>query len=460
MTAPFLESLDPELLEGAKSIVRRLDSAGHQAVFAGGMVRDLLLDRPVSDIDIATSALPEQIEALFDKTVLVGKQFGVVIVIVRGRPYEVATFRQEGAYSDGRRPDSVSFTNIEEDSRRRDFTVNALFLDPRSEEILDFVGGRADLEARLLRTVGDPRKRFAEDRLRLIRAVRIACDHDLQIDAETWEAVRAAAAEVRAVSWERIRDELLKILKGPDPDRGVGLLLDSGMLRTLLPEVADMEGVEQPPEFHPEGDVLTHTRLMLRIARPRRQDEFDTQVAPAQAPWDETLALAVLLHDVGKPPTFQVRERIRFDGHDELGARMSEEICARLRLPSDLTSEVVELVRDHLRFINVPQMREAKLKRFLRRENFHRHLELHRLDCLSSHRDLSTFFFCLEKLHELSLEQLRPQPLLNGHDLIALGLEPGPVFSEILGGLEDEQLEGRITTREEALQWVKGFLAD
>lgn len=435
----LLERVDSTLLDGALNIVRKLNHHGHQAYFAGGVVRDLLLERLVSDIDIATSAPPEKIEELFPKTLLVGKRFGVVVVVMGSTSYEVTTFRREGAYLDGRHPSQVTFSDARQDALRRDFTVNALFLDAASGEVLDYVAGREDLERRLIRTVGLPRQRFEEDRLRVLRAVRFAAQLGFEIEGETWEAVRSCAGGLTEVSWERIRDELFRILTGADPARGLQLLLDSGILAVILPEVAAMRGVPQPPEFHPEGDVFEHTRLMFQFSEARH----------------ETLALGILLHDVGKPPTFTVKERIRFDGHVEVGARMAEEICRRLRCSRDQMEEVVDLVRHHLRFMNVQEMRESTLKRFLRKENFATHLELHRLDCLASHGDLSSYHFCLQRLQELEEEAIRPKLLLNGHDLIALGLKPGPLFSEILSTLEDLQLEGQLMTRDQALDWVK-----
>lgn len=435
-----LSAIPAPLLEGALTIVKTLTDAGHRALFAGGVVRDLLLRNRVSDIDIATSALPEEVEALFPHTVAVGKQFGVMIVVIDTSNFEVATFRAEAGYVDGRHPSSVRFTEAEEDARRRDFTVNALFLDPFTREVIDYAGGLEDLEARVIRTVGNPAQRLEEDKLRILRAGRFACQLGFQIDSKTWEEVSRRATTLLQVSWERIRDELLKILTGPAPARGLDLLSDSGILDVILPEVAAMRGVPQPPEFHPEGDVFVHTRLMFEIA--------------GKVP-DANLALAILLHDVGKPPTLTVRDRIRFDGHDQKGAEIAEAIGRRLRLPSQQIEEVTELVREHLRFIPIQQMRESTLKRFLRKENFEKHLELHRLDCLASHGDLTSYNFCRLKLQEFSREIMRPTPLLNGHDLIALGLRPGPVFSEILSGLEDLQLEGKISTRDEALQWVK-----
>ena len=431
--------VDPHLLEGALAIVHRLHENGHEAYFAGGAVRDLLLDNDITEIDIATSASPDAVEGLFAKTIPVGKVFGVIVVVMESSNYEVTTFRKESEYRDGRHPSSVEFTDAQNDVRRRDFTVNALFLNPADEQIIDYVQGQEDLERRLIRTVGSPDHRFREDKLRILRALRLACQLDFQIETETYRQVQRFAPELTQVSWERIRDELLKILTGPDPSRGLKLLLDSGVLERILPEAAAMDGVEQPPEFHPEGDVFVHTCLMLELA----------------GKLTDTLALGILLHDVGKPPTFTIKERIRFDGHVEQGARMAADICRRLRISNDVTEPVVDLVKNHLRFIHVQEMRESTLKRFLRKENFDEHLELHRLDCLASHGNLSQYHFCREKQKEFTEEQMRPQPLVKGQDLIDLGFEPGPIFSEILGALEDLQLEGHLSSKEESLDWVR-----
>lgn len=431
--------VEPLLLKGALAIIDRLHDNGHEAYFAGGAVRDLLLRKDITEIDIATSALPDEVEGLFAKTIPVGKAFGVVVVVEGSSNYEVTTFRKESEYRDGRHPSSVEFTDAQSDVQRRDFTVNALFLIPADEQVIDYVQGQEDLERRLIRTVGSPDHRFSEDKLRILRALRLACQLGFEIEEETYHQVQRFAPELTQVSWERIRDELLKILTGPDPSRGLNLLLDSGVLERILPEAAAMAGVEQPPQFHPEGDVFVHTCLMFELA----------------GKLTDTLALGILLHDVGKPPTFTVKERIRFDGHVEQGARMAEDICRRLRISNDMTEPVVDLVKNHLRFIHVQEMRESTLKRFLRKENFDEHLELHRLDCLASHGNLSNYDFCKEKQEAFTLEQMRPKPLIKGQDLIDLGMKPGPVFSEILDALEDLQLEGHLTDKEESLDWVR-----
>lgn len=433
------ERVDPHLLKGALAILKTLHDQGHEAYFAGGAVRDLLLEKSISEIDIATSASPQEIEQLFPKTIPVGKQFGVIVVVQDTNNFEVTTFRKEADYVDGRHPTRVSFTDARHDVERRDFTVNALFYNPFTEEVIDYLKGREDLERKLIRTVGPPQSRFQEDKLRLLRALRFACQLDFEIEQQTYQQVKEHASQLTQVSWERIRDEVLKILTGPDPSRGLKLMSDSGILEVILPEIAAMQGVQQPPQFHPEGDVFVHTCLMFELSQER----------------SETLALEILLHDVGKPPTFIIKERIRFDGHADLGAKMAEEICRRLRISNQQIEEVVDVVKDHLRFIHVQEMRESTLKRFLRKPNFSDHLELHRLDSLASHGNLSSYHFCQEKLEELSQEAMRPKPLINGHDLIRLGLEPGPLFSEILSAIEDFQLEGKLSSKEETLDWVK-----
>jgi len=397
------------------------------------------MGRPPHDVDIVTDARPEQIALLFPRTVPVGVRFGVVLVPTESGVYDVATFRREGPYLDGRRPSFVEYATLEEDVRRRDFTVNALMFDPLDGSVVDLVGGRDDLAARRIRTVGDPETRFAEDHLRMLRAVRLAAELDFIIDEETFQAIRAHAPAITRVSAERIRDELLRLLVSPGRVPGLERLQESGLLREILPEVAAMEGVEQPPEFHPEGDVLTHTRLAL---------------SHLQDP-SPILALAVLLHDVGKPPTFRRAERIRFDGHDEAGAAMAEESCRRLRLSNDETALVVDLVREHLRIRDLPRMRPAKVKRFLARPDIADHLELHRVDCLASHGDLSTWEWARQAREHLTEEEQRPPRLVTGDDLIARGYRPGPRFKEILEAVVDAQLEGRVQTREEALVLVE-----
>jgi len=427
-----------DLRRSAERIVRTLRDAGHEAFFAGGCVRDLVMGAAPHDYDVTTSATPDEVTALFDRTVPVGAAFGVVLVILGGREYEVATFRTEGGYSDGRHPDRVAFSTAEEDVKRRDFTINGLLYDPVKDEVLDHVGGRADIERRIVRTIGDPDERFAEDRLRLIRAVRFAARLGFEIDAATLEALVRLAPTVTTVSWERIRDELVKMFAGPNRGLALRLLHETGLLKAVLPEVEAMAGVAQPDEFHPEGDVFEHTVLAL-----------DALEAP-----NAVRALAALLHDVGKPPTYTEADRIRFNNHDVVGAELTDAVCKRLKLSNELRQQVVDVVRNHMRFMHAPGMRESKLKRLLRRETFDDELAVHKADCLASHGDMTVYNFLIEKQVELPPEAIKPAPLITGHDLIAAGYEPGPLFGEILDAVEDAQLEGALTSRDEALAWV------
>jgi poly(A) polymerase len=427
------------LREKAVEVIQVLRKAGFRAYWAGGCVRDLVMGHEPQDYDIATDARPELVMTLFPKTVPIGVSFGVVKVLTNESEFEVATFRSDGRYLDGRHPVDVHYSGDREDAARRDFTINGMFYDPVKKEIIDYVDGQRDIKAGLIRAIGNPRERFEEDKLRLLRAVRFASRFNYGIEPQTYEAIKERAGEIVQVSAERIRDELKKMLTGPNPSGSLSLLLETGLVKPILPEVTAMAGVEQPKEFHPEGDVLTHTLLLLKnLDRP----SFE-------------LALAALLHDIGKPPTFSIRDRIRFDNHCEVGARMAGAICGRLRLSNEQTELVVELVRDHLRFKDVQQMRESTLKRFLRRPGFQEHLELHRLDCLASHGDLTLWEFCNKKLAEIGPEEMRPERLLTGDDLIRTGYSPGPLFSKILTRLEDAQLEGRIKSRAEAMEWVR-----
>ena len=430
--------MDPELL--AHQVIAKLRGAGHQAFLVGGCVRDLLLGCKPKDYDVATDARPDRIMDLFPRSGRVGAHFGVVLVRDELSQVEVATFRSDLDYEDGRRPNTVHFErDPKQDVLRRDFTVNGLLMDPDSGEVLDFVGGRADLERRVIRAIGDPVTRFREDHLRLLRAIRFAARLKFSIDPVTFDAIRENHRLVLSVSAERIRDELVRILTEGGARRGFEMLDESGILADILPEVAAMKGVEQPPEYHPEGDVWQHTLLLL--------EQLDRPSA--------TLALGALLHDVGKPPTFRVAERIRFDGHVEVGVHLTHEILNRLRFSRDEMEQVEALVANHMKFKDVPQMRESTLKRFLRMPCFEEHLELHRLDCLSSNKLLENYEIVKEKLGELSAEHLKPARLLTGADLIAAGYEPGPHFSEILSTVEDAQLEGRIRTAGEAIELVR-----
>ncbi len=425
--------------EAAAEIVRRLRAAGFEAYFVGGCVRDMLMGRAPKDYDVTTAATPEQVVRLFPEALTVGAQFGVVIVPREAGNVEVATFRSDGIYADGRHPQEVRYPQTaQEDVRRRDFTINGLLFDPLSDQVLDFVDGQADLRARRLRTIGDPVERLSEDRLRMLRAVRFTARFGFKLDPAALEAIRLIAPQIHSVSAERVRDEIIKILTEGPARAGFVLLDEANLLQEILPEIKKLQGVEQPPEFHPEGDVWIHTLMMLEGLR---------NPTP-------TLALGVLLHDVGKPPTFSVRERIRFDHHVEVGAKMAEEICARLRVSSKETERIVELVRHHLRFKDFPNMKRSTQLRFIRMEGFDEHLELHRLDCLSSHRDLSNYEMARKMLEETPREVIKPAPLLTGRDLIAAGYKPGPIFKTILRAVEDAQLEGRIHDPQEAMTFA------
>ena len=431
--------------ELAEKICGVLRDAGHQAYLVGGCVRDLVLGREPADYDVATDALPERVQQLFPDSIAVGARFGVIIVAEGSVQVEVATFRSDVGYSDGRHPDRVTYARSpEEDVRRRDFTINGLLLDPRTGEVLDFVGGRDDLRAGLLRAIGEPGVRFREDKLRMVRAVRFAARLDYAIEPATLAAVRRLAPEVTQVSAERLRDELTKLLTEGAARRGFELLDETGLLTIVLPEAAKMKGVEQPPQFHPEGDVWIHTRLMLE------------KLAAGSSP---TLAWGVLLHDVGKPPTFtpaaSTGDRIRFDEHVEVGTRMAEEICRRLRFSNDDTEQVAALVANHLRFKDVFEMRPSTLKRFVRLPRFEEHLELHRLDCLASHGMLDAYQFVQRFLEQTPPAQVRPARLVSGDDLKQMGFAPGPQFREILRAVEDAQLDGRLASRAEALAFIR-----
>jgi poly(A) polymerase len=441
------------LKDFSTSIVQTLRQRGFQAYLVGGCVRDLLLGREPKDYDVATDATPRQVMEIFPETYAVGAQFGVVLVPTpeqeraanettsKSNAVEVATFRSDIGYSDGRHPDDVRFSKTpQEDVARRDFTINGMLLDPVSGEVLDFVGGRKDLDAGIIRTIGDPEKRFGEDKLRMLRAVRFAARFEYDIEPATLAAIQALAEQIRVVSRERVRDELTRMLTEGHARRAFLLLDESGLLRQVLPEISAMKGVEQPPEFHPEGDVFVHTLLLL--------DNL-----PHPCPM--TLAWGALLHDVGKPPTFRVAERIRFDGHVDVGVKMAEEICARLRFSNDETEQILALVDNHMRFGHVPRMKESTLKKFLRMPRFDEHLALHRADCLASHRNLATYEFVRQKKREIPPETMRPAPLVTGDDLIAEGHLPGPKFREILTAVEDAQLEGRLGSRDAALEFVR-----
>jgi poly(A) polymerase len=431
--------------ELANSICEALQRNAYQALLVGGCVRDVLLGREAADYDVTTDATPERVMELFPESIAVGAQFGVVLVPRDGLKVEVATFRSDVGYSDGRHPDRVVYSKTaEEDVQRRDFTINGLLMRHDTGEILDFVGGQADLRARLIRAIGDPDRRFTEDKLRMMRAVRFAARFGFDIEHKTFAAIRRHAGAVTDVSAERLRDELTKLLTEGAARRGFELLEQSWLLSIVLPEIAAMKGVPQPAQFHPEGDVWIHTLLMIG------------QLPAGCSP---TLAWGVLLHDVGKPPTFkpasQTGDRIRFDNHVEVGVRMAEVICRRYRFSNEDTAQIAALVANHMRFKDVDQMRPATLKRFVRLPRFEEHLELHRLDCLSSHRNLESYGLVKQFLKVTPAEQVRPQRVLTGDDLREMGYSPGPLFSEILRAVEDAQLEGQVKTKEEAEEFVR-----
>jgi poly(A) polymerase len=462
----------------AISIIRTLRDRGHQAYLVGGCVRDLLLGREPADYDVATDAIPDEVMLIFPETYAVGAQFGVVLVptpdpqdksvissadetsqsevssesrnllfagsdaILEARPVEVATFRSDVGYSDGRHPDQVRFSpDPREDVQRRDFTINGLLFDPLNDELLDYVGGRKDLEAKIIRAIGDPALRFAEDKLRMLRAVRFAARFGYAIEPATMAAIQEYGAQIHQVSRERVRDELTKMLIEGHARLAFELLDETGLLREVLPEIEAMKGVEQPPEFHPEGDVFVHSMLLLENL-PR--------------PCPPTLAWGGLLHDVGKPPTFRrAPDRIRFDSHVDVGVKMAEAICRRLRFSNDDMEQILALVDHHMRFGEVEKMKASTFKRFVRLPRFEEHLELHRLDCTASHRKLRMYDYTRQKISELTPEAIHPKPLVSGDDLVAAGYRPGPQFKEILSAVEDAQLEGNLYSKDQAMGFVR-----
>jgi poly(A) polymerase len=449
------------LKDFATSIIQTLRQRGFQAYLVGGCVRDLLLGCEPQDYDVATNATPQEVMKIFPETYAVGAQFGVVLVpapasilerdaasgdsvevSAKSNTIEVATFRSDIGYSDGRHPDEVRFSlDPREDVARRDFTINGMLLDPISSEVLDFVGGRRDLEAGIIRSIGDPERRFGEDKLRMLRAVRFAARFEYKIEPAAFSAIQKLADQIHVVSRERVRDELTRMLTEGHARRAFLLLDECGLLKPVLPEVSAMKGVEQPPEFHPEGDVFAHTLLLL-------------ENLPNPCPL--TLAWGALLHDVGKPPTFRVApDRIRFDGHVEIGVKMAEEICRRLRFSNGETEQILALVDNHMRFGHATRMKESTLKKFLRMSKFDEHLALHRADCMASHGNLSTYEFIRQKRAEIPAATMRPSPLVTGDDLIADSRVPGPKFREILSAVEDAQLEGRLLSRDAALEFVR-----
>jgi poly(A) polymerase len=441
----------------ATSIVKTLRQHGFEAYLVGGCVRDLLLGREPKDYDVATNATPQEVMTIFPETYAVGAQFGVVLVPAsdagsaseceaeggsKSGCVEVATFRSDIGYSDGRHPDEVRFSSDpREDVARRDFTINGMLLDPISGEVLDYVGGRRDLEAGIIRTIGNPQHRFAEDKLRMLRAVRFAARFEYTIEPSTFAAMQELADQIAVVSRERVRDELTRMLTEGHASRAFLMLDESGLLPHVLPEISAMHGVEQPPEFHPEGDVFVHTLLLL--------DNLPQPCTP-------TLAWGALLHDVGKPATFRIApDRIRFDGHVDVGVKIAQAICRRLRFSNDDTEQILALVDNHMRFGDAMKIKESTLKKFMRLRDFDEHMALHRADCLASHGNLTTYEFIGQRRAEIPPEKMRPAPLVTGNDLIGVGYVPGPKFKEILGAVEDAQLEGRLASRDAALEFVR-----
>jgi len=432
--------------EKAISVIKRLREKGYEAYLAGGCVRDYLLRKTPQDYDIATEAKPEAIQEIFPKTIAVGTQFGVILVILDGDPFEVATFRHDGPYLDGRRPSHVRFATMQEDILRRDFTINGMMYDPIADQVIDLIGGREDLGRRLVRAIGDPRERFREDRLRMVRAVRFAASLGFTIEEGTFRAIQEQAPTITQISWERIGDEVTRILTEGEARRGFQLLDETRLLQVIFPEIEAMKGVDQSPDFHPEGDVFVHTLLTLGHL---------SQISNLESQISESLAYGCLLHDIAKPACVK-REggRITFYGHSEKGAEMAVEILKRLKRSGAVWERVAYLVKHHLRHTQAPKMRLSTLKRFLGEGGIEELLELTRIDALSANGDLRYYHFCKQKMAELKHEEIHPEPLLRGKDLIAMGFSPGPLFHTILKEIEEAQLEGEIQTREQAVEWV------
>lgn len=426
------------MINSAIKIVDVLRQADYQALFCGGFVRDMLMNKESQDIDIATSALPEQIEQLFEYTIPVGKNFGVIIVVLNGIEFEVATFRNDGNYSDGRRPDSVSFSTMEEDAKRRDITINGMFYCPIEQKVFDFVNGQEDIKNKKIRLIGNPYDRINEDKLRMLRVIRFAARLDFEIEQSTYDAVCHNAKRINLVSEERLFNELTKILRARRPRIALNLLIDSGLIDNIIPEIKMMDGTKQPEQFHSE-DVLGHTISALELLPENASDE---------------LLWGTLLHDIGKPKTQTFEDRIRFNNHDFVGAQIAKDILKRLRAPNDFCDQVISFVENHMRFMFVKNMKTSKLLRFIRMPKFDEHMLLHYADCMASHGGLDNYYFLKEKLETIEPEEIRPPKIFTGHDLISLGFEPGPVFKQILEVIEDLQLEGKISNKEEALSFV------
>lgn len=426
--------------ETAFNIVNKLKNNGFETYLVGGCVRDAHMDIEPKDWDIATKATAEQVMRLFKKTIPVGVQFGVVRVIENNFDFEVATFRQDGKYIDGRRPEDVIFSSAKEDVKRRDFTINGLLFDPDTNQTIDFCNGQKDIENKIIRTIGVAHERFTEDKLRMLRAIRFAVRLNFLIEEKTFNAISDLADKITEVSPERINEELTKILILPARAKGIKLMKKCGLLKHLLPSVAALDGVEQPPQFHPEGDCFKHTVLCL--------ESLIEPVSPE-------LAWSALLHDIGKPPTMTITDRIRFNGHCEVGAKMADKILRDLHFSNDSRKKIVKSIKDHMKFKDVQNMRVNKLKRFIREDNFAEELNLHQADCMASHQMLDNYYFCKQKIEEFGPELIKQPNLISGADLISLGYKPGPLFKQMLTEIEDMMLENTITTKEEALAYIK-----
>ena len=429
-------------------VVNKLKEAGFTAYFVGGCIRDVLMGIDSTDFDVVTNAVPTEVKKLFNRTICVGEQFGIIVVMIDNVQVEVATFRNDDDYEDGRRPTKVTFSTEVEDVERRDFTVNALIYDPSTNDIIDYVNGFDDLQNKIIKAIGNPKDRFAEDKLRMLRAVRFSSRLGFNIEEKTFNSIKEFASEIHVISKERIREELTKIITGNDPKYGLELMDETNLLKEVLPEIHIMKGVGQPPEFHPEGDVYEHTLLMMDLIkevkdRVHNLDEF---------------CWGVLLHDIGKPPTYTVTDRIRFNNHDYVGSLMAEKFCRRLKFSNKSAEYIVALVREHMKFIAMPSMRKATLKKFFRTDYYNDLHLLLKVDCDGSHGDMELYNMAIEMFAEIGSEPLRPDPLIGGKDLIKLGLKPSPKFSEILNEVENLQLDGEITTVEEAISYVEGII--
>lgn len=442
-TAERYRVLIMTVLEKAVSIVRTLKDRGHQAVFAGGCVRDKIAGRPSDDIDIATSATPDVVESFFEHTLSVGKSFGVIVVVDGEDQFEVATYRTDGAYGDGRRPDTVTFSSMEEDAKRRDLTINGMFYDPIEGILYDYVGGEKDFEKKIIRLIGNPEARIGEDKLRMMRVIRFAVRFDFEIEPDTLTAVERHAPEILTISVERVFEELVKILREGRYDRSISLLMKIGLMSYILPEIQAMAGVEQPVDYHPEGDVLVHTIKAMGHLPKSASDE---------------LLIATLLHDVGKPRTQTFEDRIRFNGHESVGAMVAGDILRRFKVSNDFADHVVLLIKNHMKFMVVKSMKKSTLKRFVRVDRFSDYMALHYADCMSSHGGLESYEFVKSFIERAEPDEIRPMKLITGEDLKTLGIPPGPIYRTIIVEVEDEQLEGRLKTREAALEYVKKFV--